>query len=608
MEKGCSGECSHLSASLLTEIIWGVSTLSEMAIRREFPGQLVNSSYRTFNSFIYPTPEFDTSIPGFEHLSSAVNDEDTHQDGPQTPKGTLDLVSDEYIFLSTYLSLEKNKYCAESHQGMFSVPSVGKVGSQAPLLKSETKISTSWAAEDLILSQLQLDLRYMKQHDGSPELREHIIGNAIVGIKQGPMIGGISVSLASFAQERIALSSVFGVRIILDILAILGDKAPCLWDDLESFGDTASKALGIKWHSVSTPAKPGHLEDIVQSIQELRSAWVSHRNVSTAILTSCRINASTRTISSVKFKERMVKEYLAASRNLSGTSENEDQPRINTSPEPIMASTDPKFCYRHQPVHCGIQRLGIHLALNSLGIDLANSFGSVVAVAHLYNALHQTKLITTDWKDLDTVIQAHMSNIFKGSLPQTPKQMSNRFMLCCGAPASTFAANRRKAPAIVYGDIWDKCGSILEVTDLLTKVKKFCCEELPALKFLCDFGDSDTQKGRQSNPEKTVSEKLLLIEEAMNGIIPYLKTDIIGLTRNCHQLLVDVRLALKEELGITLPCGENISEGTKVLNFQTVLNTLLIYQMGQHDLMETSARVFTGFVDRLNTSDEGTSL
>lgn len=148
----------------------------------------------------------------------------------------------------------------------------------------------------------------------------------------------------------------------------------------------------------------------------------------------------------------------------------------------------------------------------------------------------------------------------------------------------------------------------LKVTDLVIKLIKFFSEELPALKFLCDFGNSNTQKGRRSNPDKTVTQKLLLIEKAMNGIIPYLETDIIGLTRNCHQLLVDVRLALKEELGITLPCGENIGEGTKVLNFQTVLNTLLVYQMGQRDLMETSARVFTRFMDRLNTSDEDTSL
>lgn len=281
-------------------------------------------------------------------------------------------------------------------------------------------------------------------------------------------------------------------------------------------GDTASKALGIKWHSVGTPARPGHLEDIVQSTDKLRTAWVSTNNISTAILTSCRINAFIRTISTVKFKERMVKEYLVASKNPSDASENEDQPRIHASSETIMASPDPKFYYRHQPVYCGIQKLGIQLALNSLGINVANTFGSLVAVAPLYNALHQTKLITAYWTDLDTVIQAHISNIFKGSLPQTPKQMSYRFMLCVRAPVSTFAANRRKAPVIVYGDIWDKCGNILEVLDLITKLERFFSEKLPAPKFLCDFGNSNTQKGRRSNPDKAVSEKLLLIEEAMN--------------------------------------------------------------------------------------------
>jgi len=174
--------------------------MSEMAIRQEFPGHLVNSSYRIFNSLIFQTPEFDTSIPGFEHLSIAVSNEVTHQDGPQTPKGTVDLVSDEYIFLSTYPSLDTNMYCVESHQGIFSVPKFGKVGSKTPLLNSKTNIDSRWADEDLILSQLQLDLRYIKQHDVSPELRENILGNGFVEIKQGPMVGGISVALASFAQ------------------------------------------------------------------------------------------------------------------------------------------------------------------------------------------------------------------------------------------------------------------------------------------------------------------------------------------------------------------------------------------------------------------------
>ena len=68
-------------------------------------------------------------------------------------------------------------------------------------------------------------------------------------------------------------------------------------------------------------------------------------------------------------------------------------------------------------------------------------------------------------------------------MPQTPKQMSYRFMLCVGAPISTFAANRRKAPVIVYGDIWDKCGNILEVLDLITKLERFFSEKLSAPKF-----------------------------------------------------------------------------------------------------------------------------
>lgn len=91
-------------------------------------------------------------------------------------------------------------YCVESHQGIFSVPKFGKVGSQTPLLNSKTNIDSRWADEDLILSQLQLGLRYIKQHDVSPELRENIIGNGFVEIKQGPMVGGISVALASFTQ------------------------------------------------------------------------------------------------------------------------------------------------------------------------------------------------------------------------------------------------------------------------------------------------------------------------------------------------------------------------------------------------------------------------
>jgi hypothetical protein len=96
----------------------------------------------------------------------------------------------------------------------------------------------------------------------------------------------------------------------------------------------------------------------------------------------------------------------------------------------IWPSKDPSFFAINNPINAGLESLRLVIGLDKTGIDLANAFGSIAPMAHLYNTLQQCGLLRGRWYALDKFITAHISPLFKGSLPTTQDQSIRRFFLC----------------------------------------------------------------------------------------------------------------------------------------------------------------------------------
>ncbi|CZT11324.1 uncharacterized protein RAG0_15496 [Rhynchosporium agropyri] len=95
----------------------------------------------------------------------------------------------------------------------------------------------------------------------------------------------------------------------------------------------------------------------------------------------------------------------------------------------LVPSKCESFCYSHKPVYSGLESLNLSFGMENVVVGVANSFCAVSAASPLYNALQQQNMLKGYWRDLDNIIAANVSEIFRGSLPVTAKQMVNRLYL-----------------------------------------------------------------------------------------------------------------------------------------------------------------------------------
>ncbi|CZT47854.1 uncharacterized protein RSE6_08472 [Rhynchosporium secalis] len=111
----------------------------------------------------------------------------------------------------------------------------------------------------------------------------------------------------------------------------------------------------------------------------------------------------------------------------------------------LVPSKCESFYYSHKPVYSGLESLKLSFGMENVVVGAANAFCAVSAVSPLYNALQQQNMLKGHWRDLDNIITANISEIFRGSLPVTAKQMVNRLYLCMKIPVAAFSETYRGA-------------------------------------------------------------------------------------------------------------------------------------------------------------------
>lgn len=98
------------------------------------------------------------------------------------------------------------------------------------------------------------------------------------------------------------------------------------------------------------------------------------------------------------------------------------------------------------PTLCGIWLFVLRYLTQSVSIGLANAFGSIISVAHLYNALRREETLKSAWKDMEVVRNLQSSAIlYAGETPTAPEEYLRQLALCMGRPDPTLAQDETQA-------------------------------------------------------------------------------------------------------------------------------------------------------------------
>jgi hypothetical protein len=341
---------------------------------------------------------------------------------------------DEFVYSSTFSSLinYKKNHVPVNNDFLAVVP-ISATYAKYPNL---TPSNPDWAAEDQLLDQMLLDLDLPLSFKATEEektkgqcvrnpAQKWPKGLRLLSIQDAATMGLQSVVERGLLDTRM----VFKARIILDIHKVFGIRVSQGYKDLLLRGAEVAEATGVTWSR--DPEVMNARGGRVETLSELHKKWSGESARYQAIKLSQDVQVLIRENRMVGFKQSL--EHMSRL----------GPAGLRSSLGFVSAHPDPAFFYKNNPIYCGLESLKPDIGLEHLGIDLANSFCSFAAVAHLYNALQQSERIQGRWNTLDKVIEAHMHALFRGGLPTKEEQTISCFMLCMGVPYSSFASKHK---------------------------------------------------------------------------------------------------------------------------------------------------------------------
>ncbi|CAG8959073.1 hypothetical protein HYFRA_00012854 [Hymenoscyphus fraxineus] len=227
------------------------------------------------------------------------------------------------------------------------------------------------------------------------------------------IIDSLSGLAGGARTEEICFYHVFFARIALDIHRILGEKRSDPYRDLLLKAAVVNRDL----HISMTPS--GHRSDFPECCGE---SWKATEAL--IRITHYEIVRNSRASVARHGIEGLIKS-------------------LKDVPDPmsdayfwIIPSFELDFGYQQIPLSPALQNLKLMLKDAEHGIHVSNCSFVVPVVAHLYNALRQLGYLNTTWAAMDQVIEAHISPLFRGHLPDTRTLIRKRLLLLLGVPAS----------------------------------------------------------------------------------------------------------------------------------------------------------------------------
>jgi hypothetical protein len=576
------GKLDFLSASLTANVALQLVRKAEEELIALSPERLGKNSYKAIASMIHPVPEIRLQSPTPPH--SAEEMLEMVLETPPRPQ------SDEFIYLSTFYSLENYRLSVNFRKGLPMVDPLFHQYLRQPELKPE---NSYYLIEDDLLCQILLDLELRCHFEFSNRIIEKarhagLLPKLTLEQKEQTYAAfedQITKGLQSILLEgEINVSAVFEARVLLDILGIFGGKAADAYTNLRKTAATADSALGIQW---SRDPKYKKRNGLASTPIQLEEAWINRPSTEHAVKLSFRIKNFVKEDPLVGYKQSVLENHpvTKAAENMWTPAQRRYLDKICSElehpvelVEPLLAkvlpSEDYTFFYDHHPIYCGIESLRIALDFEKAGFQVANAFSSFASVAHIYNAAKQMHLLEGEWKSLNSAIKNNISKLFHGDLPTTPKHIFSRYFLSFNLPATASArdyrGNRPASQAMLK-----KAETLLQLPLLSIHLGHYLHGLDSPEKLLINI---DLQVNKNDNPariDRTRLQLLAQLKDCLQESVPKLSIDLVTLTRKCNKLLERIREALKSELGVDYePEGKYPADLQQYLNFNTVLDII----------------------------------
>ena len=232
-----------------------------------------------------------------------------------------------------------------------------------------------------------------------------------------------------------------------------------------------------------------------------------------------------------------------------------------------LPTPEPHSHFRRHPLLCGLFQFKLYLLLQDSGIALVNAWGSILYVAHLYEACRQGGYTTRTWPDMELVMDIHTRDrIFAGRVPKTAEESYKSVLLMLGTSAVMFAKRTRTSNLKASKKGPKGLSSASPMTDILreryvgtakTQLTLHTVERLLDDRVVTAKSLSVSSRSRFQSPlhqqwakshKLTVLQLLNALRDAMASEQHMLRFDYFSLHQRCLRLLRNLRSALDDKL------------------------------------------------------------
>jgi hypothetical protein len=222
---------------------------------------------------------------------------------------------------------------------------------------------------------------------------------------------------------------------------------------------------------------------------------------------------------------------------------------------------EPYYLLSRHPLLCGSMLFSVTLMMREAGTALAMAWGSILYVAHLYNALRQSGILDVPWPDMELFVSiCTPKSVFVGDYPTTIEDCLKRYELAMGASVENYAkdrtgsARRKGKGKVIYNKKgprdWSPKSRVIDVfkkryleKDLVT----WTAHDVEVILDETSFPDYLQPPRNKSQPLNT-SQLLALLKYAITSESPGLHYDFASMHFRCLDLLRALRTELDENL------------------------------------------------------------
>ena len=222
------------------------------------------------------------------------------------------------------------------------------------------------------------------------------------------------------------------------------------------------------------------------------------------------------------------------------------------------ASTNPYFIMTSNPVYCGLLTFNLLTDFERAGIALCDWQQTVWPVAHLYSALRQKPELIQLWPEMEAVLALHQEELFSGGAPASPNKFFSCYATKLRVAPTSFAKSGQRTKQIRKGEFGVKLRTTA-ATALFRgyfdqhELSEVCYAQL-AQAFEEAQQGSKNRKAR--NRPLTDLQFLTKLTDWLSQQNSSVRLDYVTLSKQCAQLLVDIRNEMMGRLKIHFPTSK----------------------------------------------------